>query len=157
MLHIANHPIKETFMGKFRPLAALLAIAVMVTGCTSVGHLGIVTKASANNADRLKSGVAFEELGSAEGSACRHFVIAVIPFGDSTFSSAVEDALAQRGGDALLNVTVTSSLYGFVPIYNVYSFTCTSVQGVAVKFKPLTVPTAANERSDVIPVAKQGQ
>jgi hypothetical protein len=55
-----------------------------------------------------------------------NFVIAVIPFGDSTFSKAVDDALASRGGDALINVTVSSSLYGFVPIYNVYSFTCTS-------------------------------
>ena len=144
-------------MRKCSALASMLAVVVMAAGCTSVGHLGIVTKASANNADRLKSGVAFEELGPAEGSACRHFVIAVIPFGDSTFSSAVDDALAQRGGDALLNVTVSSSLYGFVPIYNVYSFTCTSVQGVAVKFKPVTAPTAANGQSDIIPVANQGQ
>ena len=119
------------------PFASLLVLALIAAGCTSVGHLGIVTKASANNADRLKSGVAFEELGPAEGSACRHFVLAVIPFGDSTFSSAVDDALAQRGGDALLNVTVSSSLYGFVPIYNVYSFTCTSVSGIAVKYQPL--------------------
>ena len=134
-------------------LASLLVLAIMAAGCTSVGHLGIVTKAAANNADTLKSGVAFEEIGPAEGSACRHFLVAVIPFGDATFSSAVEDALAQRGGDALLNVTVTNSLYGFVPIYNVYSFTCTSVQGVAVKFKPITVSTAADSRSDVIPVS----
>ncbi len=144
-------------MQKFGPLASLLALAVMAAGCTSVGHLGIVTKASANNADKLKSGVAFEELGPAEGSACRHFLVAVIPFGDATFSSAVEDALAQRGGDALLNVTVSNSLYGFVPIYNVYSFTCTSVQGVAVKFKPITAPTAADRPPDVIPVATQRQ
>ena len=105
----------------------------------------------------LKSGVAFEEIGPAEGSACRHFVVAVIPFGNSTFSTAVEDALAQKGGDALLNVTVTSSLYGFVPIYNVYSFTCTSVQGVAVKYKPVTTPTAANARPSVIPVGTERQ
>ena len=144
-------------MRKLSPLVSLLALALMVTGCTSVGHLGIVTKASANNADKLQSGVAFEELGPAEGRACRHFVVAVIPFGDSTFSSAVEDALAQRGGDALLNVTVSSSLYGFVPIYNVYSFTCTSVQGVAVKFKPVAAPTAANGQADVIPAVNQGR
>jgi hypothetical protein len=142
-------------MRKFGGLAALLCLAVLGAGCTSVGHLGIVTKASANNADHLKSGVAFEELGPAEGSACRHFVIAVIPFGDSTFSSAVDEALAQRGGDALLNVTVSSSLYGFVPIYNVYSFTCTSVQGVAVKFKPVAAPTAASGGTNVIPVANE--
>jgi hypothetical protein len=85
------------------------------------------------------------------------FLIAVIPFGDSTFSSAVDEALAQRGGDALLNVTVSSSLYGFVPIYNVYSFTCTSVQGVAVKFKPIAVPTASDGRGDLVPVAQKGQ
>ena len=138
-------------------IIALLALAAIAGGCTSVGHLGIVTRASANNADMLKSGVAFEEIGPAEGSACRHFVVAVIPFGNSTFSTAVEDALAQKGGDALLNVTVTSSLYGFVPIYNVYSFTCTSVQGVAVKYKPVTTPTAANARPSVIPVGTERQ
>lgn len=138
-------------MRKSHRLGSLLALSVMVAGCTSVGHLGVVTRASANNADRLKSGVAFEELGPAEGSACRHFILAVIPFGDSTFSTAVEDALGQRGGDALLNVTVSSSLYGFIPIYNVYTFTCTSVQGVAVKFKPVTAPSSGNGHSDTIP------
>jgi len=138
-------------------LGSLFALAVTVLGCTSVGHLGIVTRASANNADRLKAGVQFEELGPSEGTACRHFLVAVIPFGNSTFSSAVEEALAARGGDALLNVTVSSSLYGFVPIYNVYSFTCTSVQGVAVKFKPTAEPSAADRGADAIPVARQGQ
>jgi hypothetical protein len=144
-------------MRNFRRLGSLLALFVMLVGCTSVGHLGIVTRASANNADRLKSGVEFEELGPAEGSACRHFVVAVIPFGDSSFSSAVEDALGQKGGDALVNVTVSSSLYGFVPIYNVYSFTCTSVQGVAVKFKQAAAPSSADRGADTIPVARQGQ
>lgn len=111
------------------------AILLVATGCTSVGHLGIVTKSSSASATQLRNGVAFEELGPVEGSACRHFIIAVIPFGDSAFSKAVDDALEIRGGDGLINVTVSSSLYGFIPIYNVYSFTCTSVQGIAVKFK----------------------
>lgn len=109
--------------------------AALLSGCTSVGNLGIVTKPSADNAQRFRSGVDFEELGPVEASACRHFVLAVIPFGDSSFSTAVDKALAVKGGDALINVTVASSLYGFIPIYNVYSFTCTSVSGVAVKFK----------------------
>jgi hypothetical protein len=30
---------------------------------------------------------------------------------------------------------VMSSLYGFIPLYNIYSFTCTTVQGTAVKFQ----------------------
>ena len=113
----------------------VLVGALIMAGCTSTGNLGIVTRPSADNAERLRSGVKFEELGPAEGSACRHFVIAVIPFGDSSFSTAVENALAAHGGDALINVTVSSSLYGFVPIYNVYSFTCTTVSGIAVKYK----------------------
>lgn len=107
----------------------------LLAGCTSTGNLGIVTRSSAENAERLRSGVKFEELGPVEGSACRHFIIAVIPFGDSSFSKAVDEALAARGGDALINVSVSSSLYGFIPIYNVYSFTCTSVSGIAVKYK----------------------
>jgi len=120
-----------------RLLALTLAplLPFVFAACTSVGNLGIVTRASANNAEMLRSGVVFEELGPAEGTACRHFVIALVPFGNSSFSKAVEKALAEKGGDALINVTVTSSLYGFVPIYNVYSFTCTTVNGIAVKFK----------------------
>lgn len=116
----------------------LLSFALMtlvVAGCSSSGTLGIVTKSSADAAGLLKSGRTFQDLGPAEGSACRHFVLAIIPWGNSTFSSAVDDALQQKGGDALINVTVTSSLYGFIPIYNVYSFTCTEVKGVAVKFQ----------------------
>lgn len=62
------------------------------------------------------------------------FSTGVIPFGNSAFSKAVEKALDEKGGDALINVTVSTSLYGFVPIYNIYSFTCTTVNGIAVKF-----------------------
>jgi hypothetical protein len=32
-------------------------------------------------------------------------------------------------------VSVETSLYGFIPIYNVYSFTCTTVKGIAIKFE----------------------
>jgi hypothetical protein len=110
-------------------------MTLVVTGCSSSGTLGIVTRSSADAGGLLKSGRSFQDLGPAEGSACRHFVLAIIPWGDSTFSTAVDNALQQKGGDALINVTVTSSLYGFIPIYNVYSFTCTEVKGVAIKFQ----------------------
>ena len=46
----------------------------------------------------------------------------------------MERALDRNGGDAILNASVTTSLYGFVPIYNIFSFTCTTVKGVAVEF-----------------------
>jgi hypothetical protein len=112
----------------------LLAVALL-GGCSSTGQLGIVTRSSADSATLLKSGRNFHEIGPVEAKACRHFVLAVIPWGDSTFSTAVEKALSQSGGDALVNVTVMSSLYGFIPLYNIYSFTCTTVQGTAVKFQ----------------------
>jgi hypothetical protein len=116
-------------------LLSFALITLVVTGCSSSGTLGIVTRSTADAGELLKSGRNFQDLGPAEGSACRHFVLAIIPWGDSTFSAAVDEALKQKGGDALINVTVTSSLYGFIPIYNVYSFTCTEVKGVAVKFQ----------------------
>jgi hypothetical protein len=40
---------------------------VLLAGCTSVGNLGIVTRPLSDNAERLKKGVAFEELGPVEG------------------------------------------------------------------------------------------
>lgn len=105
-----------------------------LTGCSSVGNLGIVVKSSADPIAILKSGKNFEELGFAEGKACRHFVLAIIPWGNSDFQKAVDEALVGTGGDALVNVTTESSLYGFIPIYNVYSFTCTRVKGIVIKF-----------------------
>lgn len=112
----------------------LLLVGLCLAGCASVGNLGMVTKNMDNPGALLKNAKSYKELGPAEGEACRFFILAVIPFGDSTFSSAVDEALAKSGGDALLNVTVSSSLYGFIPIYNVFSYTCTNVRGIAIKF-----------------------
>ena len=116
-------------------LLSFALMALVITGCSSSGTLGIVTRSTADAGGLLKAGRSFQDLGPTEGTACRHFVLAIIPWGDSTFSTAVDNALQQKGGDALINVTVTSSLYGFIPIYNVYSFTCTEVKGIAVKFQ----------------------
>ncbi len=116
----------------------LIVSIVILSGCTSTGTLGIVTKSSANPAKLLESAQGFEELGLTEGEACRHFILAIIPFGNSNLEKAVNKALEKTGGDALINVSTTSSLYGFIPLYNVYSYTCTTVRGIAIKFKELT-------------------
>ena len=113
----------------------VLMILIFLNGCTSVGNVGIITRPSSDAAALLRSGRAFQEIGPAQGKACRYFLLAVIPWGDSAFSTAVERALSERGGDALINVTTTSSLYGFIPIYNIFSFTCNSVEGIAIKFQ----------------------
>ena len=115
-------------------LMALMA-AISLTGCVSVGSLGVITKSSVDPASVLGKSRSFKELGPAEGQACRYFALAVIPWGNSDIQTAVDRALQPSEGDALVNVTTSTSLYGFVPIYNVFSFTCTSVKGTAVKLE----------------------
>lgn len=113
-----------------------LALCCLVfASCSSSGTLGIITKPTADAAALLRSGRPFQELGPVEGQKCRHFVLAIVPWGEGDVVHAVEEALAEKGGDALINVSVETSLYGFVPIYNIYSFTCTTVKGVAIKFQ----------------------
>jgi hypothetical protein len=113
-------------------LTGVLSISLM--GCTSVGTLGVITKSSADPVALLKKDHAVKDLGPAEGQACRYFLIAVIPWGNSDVQTAVDRALAPTGGDALVNVATSTSLYGFLPVYNVFSFTCTTVKGTALKF-----------------------
>ena len=112
----------------------LISALLIINGCTSVGNLGIVTKSSGDPGNLLRTGQKYKEIGRTEGDACRYFILGILPYGDSSFSVAVEEALNKSGGDALLNVTVTSSLYGFLPVYNIFSFTCTTVNGMAIKF-----------------------
>ena len=119
----------------YKGTLALIVLVIFLAGCTSTGTLGIIAKSSANPAKLLQSAQDFEELGLTEGEACRHFVLAIIPFGNSNLEEAVNKALEKTGGDALINVSTTSTLYGFIPFYNVYSYTCTTVRGIAIKFK----------------------
>jgi len=100
-----------------------------------MGSLGVITKSSMDPVSFLKTSHSVKDLGPAEGQACRYFLLAVAPWGNSDFQTAVDRALAPMGGDALVNVATSSSLYGFVPIYNVLSFTCTTVKGTAVKLE----------------------
>ena len=103
--------------------------------CSSMGTLGVVTKSSVDPATVFKTPHTVKDLGPVEGQACRYFALAIIPWGNSDFQTAVDKALGDTGGDALVNVSTTTSLYGFVPIYNVFSFTCTTVKGTAIKFE----------------------
>lgn len=99
-----------------------------------MGQVGILAKSGANPAELITRANPYEEVGQTSGQACRHFVVNLIPFGDSAVSSAVDEALTAVGGDALLNVAVSSSLFGFIPYYNVYAFSCSSVSGTAIRF-----------------------
>lgn len=113
----------------------LLSVVMLLAGCSSAGSLGMVVRSTADPGALLKNQTSFREIGPAYGEACRFFMLAVLPFGQSDVAAAVDEALSASGGDALLNVTVSSSLYGFIPVYNFFSYTCTNVRGIAVKFE----------------------
>ena len=112
-----------------------LAMILWFAGCSSTGNLGMVSKSVAEPGSLLTSSHPYKVIGPAKGKACRYFLLGIIPWGDSTFKPAMDKALAESGGDALINLSVSSSLYGFVPIYNVFCFTCTTVDGIAIKFE----------------------
>jgi hypothetical protein len=115
-------------------LVTLAALAL--GGCSTVGSLGIVSKSSLDSAAMLREGRPFKEVGPASGKACRYFLLSVLPWGDADIQTATDRALAGAGGgDALINVTTQNSLYGFLPIYSVFSYTCTEVKGTAIKFE----------------------
>jgi hypothetical protein len=119
-----------------KQIICLLIVSVFsLAGCSTTGNLGLVTRSAASPGTLLTANTQFKELGQAEGEACRHFILALIPFGQSDVAHAVDKALEGTGGDALINVSTESSLYGFVPIYNVYTYTCTKVHGTAIKFE----------------------
>jgi hypothetical protein len=111
----------------------LLGTILFIASCSSTGNLGMVTKSQVNPSSLLSSPHSFKEIGLVNGHACRFFLLGVAPWGDSTFSQAIDNAL-ENGGDALINISVTSSLYGFVPIYNIFCYTCTEVEGIAIEF-----------------------
>ena len=113
----------------------ILSLAVSIfASCSSTGNMGIATKSQANPSSLLTSSQSFKEIGPVKGKACRYFILGIIPTGDSTVTQAIDNALSERG-DALLNISVTSSLYGFLPIYNIFSYTCTEVEGIAIEFE----------------------
>jgi len=113
----------------------LLLVVLGLSGCSSSGNLGMIVKSTADPGALLTNKTSYQEIGPADGEACRFFLLAVLPFGKADVATAVDEALAKSGGDALLNVSVSSSLYGFIPIYNIFTYTCTNVKGIAIKFE----------------------
>jgi hypothetical protein len=117
-----------------------VVLLVVVAACSSVDQVGMITLPSADPGSLLTKPVAYQTLGVAEGKACRYFAIGLIPWGNSTAGAALEKALASTGGNAMLNASIQTDLYGFIPIYNVFNFTCTTVRGTAIRFEyPSTV------------------
>lgn len=125
-----------------RETIATLAVALVIAGCSSTGNLGIATQSMVDPGSLITAAGQYRTLGPANGKACRYMILGIIPAGDSTVTKAIGNALEQTGGDALVNVSVTSNLYSFVPIYNVFCMTCTSVQGIAIKLDSSAKPAS---------------
>ena len=115
---------------------SLVAVAgLAIAGCTSVGQVGMMTPPTANVGAIINEARTYTEIGPVEGEACRYFALGVVPWGNSTSTKAMENALAGTGGDAIINASVETSLYGFIPIYNAFAYTCTTVRGIAIKLE----------------------
>jgi|SRR5712691_4123587 len=120
-------------------LVTACMVVVSLSGCTSVESAGLMVKQAANPLELARGG-SFRELGSVEATACRSLIVGVLPLGNADPGHVLEKALASTGADALLNVATSNSHYGFVPVYNVFSITCTTLKGTAIKFEPAPTP-----------------
>lgn len=114
---------------------ASLVLVTLLCGCRTTRSMSIIARERVNASELLGTALEYEDLGRVRGGACRFFVLNLIPFGDSTPAAALEDALEKVGGDAMIDVLVSTSLYGLAPIYNLLSFTCTSMTGTAIDLK----------------------
>ncbi len=113
----------------------LMGAVLGLGACSTTGNLGLVARSSADPSEILRNGKPFREIGPARGRACRFFALGVLPWGDADIQTAVDRALQKTGGDALLNIATSNSHYGLIPIYHIFSWTCTEVKGTAVKFQ----------------------
>jgi hypothetical protein len=127
-------------------LAVVTLTAVALAGCQTSSQVGMIARSAADPAAVVRNAVPYRELGPAKGRSCRYFLLAIIPWGDGTVAAALDDALQPVNGDALTNVLVSSSLYTFIPYFNVFSFGCTSLEGLAIAFQPAgdVAPTTAS-------------
>ena len=117
-----------------KKLVVTMVIVIGLSACSSVSHVGVLTRPAGDPGSIISKAQPYSEIGPVEGEACRNFLLGVIPWGDSTIAAAMDQALSTKGGDAIINASVETSLYGFVPIYNLFAYTCTKVRGIAIKF-----------------------
>ena len=117
------------------PFAAAI---LLLSGCTSTGNLGILSNSETEADLGPHDPHTFHRVGTEiTGKACRHFILGVLPIGSSDIESALKNALSQHPelkADGMVHISVQSTLYGFFPIYNVYTVTCTTIRGVPIRF-----------------------
>jgi len=113
-----------------------LMVLLLLTACsTTEGPIGAASRFSTETGLVLKAGAGV--VGTVvKGEACHYFVLGMIPWGGADLQAALDEALSKSAGaDALVNVTAQHSHFTCCFIYNFYTSTCTSVQGIAVHYE----------------------
>jgi len=125
------------FCRSFLLLASLFSM-ILLSSCTSTGSLGLLTNSETESDLGPHDSHRFHRVGTEiTGTACRHFILGIIPWGDSDVETALRHALQAHpslNADGLVHVTTETSLYGFLPLYDVYTLTCTTVKGIPIRF-----------------------
>ncbi len=76
-----------------------------------------------------------EVLGRVEGRSRAQYIMGYGPLGDDSLKAAVADALSQKGGDSLINITVDRSITKFPPMVGgLYMAVDTHISGTAIRF-----------------------
>jgi hypothetical protein len=104
--------------------ALLLALfAVVASGCIRT-PIGMLTST------RPLAPGGYSELGPVEETDCLWYLFGALPISSgNNFQDAIKDAIRQRDGDALIQVTAETYYQNFLVVARY----CTIVQGIAVK------------------------
>lgn len=118
-------------MIRFRFLSILFALLLLAfaAGCTrSPGGV------APSNIPLAPGG--YTEIGRAKGSDCKVNLLGILPLsGGNRLDQALEKAVRDGNGDALVNITVDRNSKFFI----LWSQTCTIVYGTAVRLQPAGV------------------
>ncbi len=117
---------------------AMVVVMALFSGCTSTGNLGLITNSETETDLSPHDSHTFHRVGTEiTGTACRHFILGIIPWGDSDIETALGNALKSHPelkADGLVHAVTQTSLYGFFPLYDIYTLTCTTIKGIPIRF-----------------------
>ena len=135
-------------------------VLLLAAGCTSTGTLGLLSNSETETDLGPHDSHIFHRVGAQiEGRACRHFILGLVPWGDSDLESAMRDAFRKNPSlhaDGLVHVSTSTSLYNFFPLYNVYTLTCTTVRGTPIRFDHSPAKSAPSAKAGAGALKGQG-
>jgi hypothetical protein len=119
---------------KFVPLFTLLVVALLFTS-SCISHT-ILTQPSGSFLNLELKHEDYTILGVGEGQACKKALFGLIPLGgEKTYREAVRRAVAEKGGDILIQTSADQMSTLFLPILPIYYESCIFVEGIVIKFK----------------------